>query len=381
MQEDPPSRLIRDQIRDAAADRFKTYGYTKTTMAEIAEDTGMSAANLYRYFANKQDIAADCTRKYINDRSSLLEKTVTNPELNAGEKLKAYFFTTLQFSYRMAHEHNKISQLVETITLDRKDIVHLKIESEKSIITSAVIFLHHCNVVYFHCEECHAQHGNKNYRNLRLRPGGIGSDIKVTYVLNGNGSKPCSDGVTFEPCDVHLDTVSNPLAQTNLTKFQRSNVTFRKASGNSNGIAAWCGGCHTNFHGAGGAASMGGTSSGDVDGSSSSYWLRHPVRDVSINEANTNKHADRSNWAGLSSSVRVRAVDPDGSSPTSGNADELPFCLTCHYAHGGGNPSADSTLDHSNLMFLDSAGRINIDASYDSSSSRIRNLCQQCHNQ
>jgi AcrR family transcriptional regulator len=130
-----PNQLIREQIRDAAANRFKTYGYTKTTMAEIAEDTGMSAANLYRYFANKQDIAADCTRKYISDRSALLEQSVNKPGLDAAGKLRAYFITTLHYSYRMAHEHNKIHQLVETITGERLDIVHLKIESEKAIIT------------------------------------------------------------------------------------------------------------------------------------------------------------------------------------------------------------------------------------------------------
>ncbi len=237
------------------------------------------------------------------------------------------------------------------------------------------------NVAYFHCEECHDQHGNKNYRNLKLRPGGVGSDLIVTYVLDGDGSKTCSDGVTTEPCDVNIDTISNPLPQSNLTKFQRSNVTFRKASGDTNGVAAWCGGCHTDFHGAGGASNMGGTVSGDIDGTASSYWIRHPVRDVNINEASSNMHVDRNNWAGLSSAVRVRAVDPDGVAPTSGNADEYPFCLTCHYAHGGGNPSTDQSLDHTNLMFLDSSGRINIDPSFDANSSRIRNLCQQCHNQ
>ena len=48
-------------IIDAAIRRFSEYGYNKTTMAEIAEDAAMSAANLYRYFKNKQDIAAVCS--------------------------------------------------------------------------------------------------------------------------------------------------------------------------------------------------------------------------------------------------------------------------------------------------------------------------------
>ena len=49
---------VRSQIIEAANARFKHYGYGKTTMAEIAADSGMSAANLYRYFKNKQEIIA-----------------------------------------------------------------------------------------------------------------------------------------------------------------------------------------------------------------------------------------------------------------------------------------------------------------------------------
>lgn len=232
-------------------------------------------------------------------------------------------------------------------------------------------------ISYFNCENCHDQHGNKNYRNLKYRPGNASSDITVSYVLDPNGSKTCSDGVATEPCDVSDDTVSNPLGQANLTKFQRSNVSFRRVSSDTSGIAAWCGSCHTKFHGVGGASNMGGSTSGDTG----NPWVRHPVRDVNINEANSNLHADRSNWAGVSSSVRVRAVNPDGAAPTSGNADEQPFCLTCHYAHGGGNPHTDATYDHTNLVTLDSAGRLNLDSLYDTSTGYLRNVCQQCHNQ
>jgi len=46
----------RQLILDAAFERFGHYGYNKTTMVEIAQDVGMSAANLYRYFENKQEI-------------------------------------------------------------------------------------------------------------------------------------------------------------------------------------------------------------------------------------------------------------------------------------------------------------------------------------
>ncbi len=48
----------RSEIVSAARSRFRRFGYAKTSMQEIAEDCGMSAANIYRYYENKQAIAA-----------------------------------------------------------------------------------------------------------------------------------------------------------------------------------------------------------------------------------------------------------------------------------------------------------------------------------
>lgn len=232
-------------------------------------------------------------------------------------------------------------------------------------------------IPYFSCINCHDQHGNNNYRNLKKRPGNASSDINVSYRRDGAGT--CSDG-TVSPCDVDYVTGTGLGTTTNLYKYNRDNVSFIKAASNSNGIAPFCGGCHTDFHGAGGVASIGGAVGGDTG---FSPWLRHPVRDVNINQGEADKHADRNNWASLS--TRTRVINPDVTAPTSSVADEQPFCLSCHYAHGGGNPNyaTDPTMDHSNLVFIDGSAtpRINIDPSYVAGSGRIRNLCQQCHNQ
>ena len=50
-------------------------------MAEIAEDVDMSAANLYRYFEDKQDIAAACAGRCMGGRAELLREVVKRPGL------------------------------------------------------------------------------------------------------------------------------------------------------------------------------------------------------------------------------------------------------------------------------------------------------------
>ena len=46
----------RSRILEAAEQRFATFGYRRTGIAEIARDAGVAAGTLYRYFDNKEEI-------------------------------------------------------------------------------------------------------------------------------------------------------------------------------------------------------------------------------------------------------------------------------------------------------------------------------------
>ena len=129
----PPSYAcdsVRAQIIEAAQQRFANWGFTKTTMAEIASDLGMSAANLYRYFDNKQDIVAACATRCIGERIEALTRVVAEEAPSAGDKLLAYVLASLRNTREVAAEQPRINEMVETITELRPDIVHWKIEAE-----------------------------------------------------------------------------------------------------------------------------------------------------------------------------------------------------------------------------------------------------------
>lgn len=49
----------KDQIIDAATRRFMHYGFSKTTMNEIAEDIKITKANLYYYYSEKNALIRD----------------------------------------------------------------------------------------------------------------------------------------------------------------------------------------------------------------------------------------------------------------------------------------------------------------------------------
>jgi AcrR family transcriptional regulator len=128
------AREVRRQILDAAEQRFRTYGYRKTTMAEIAEDTRMSAANLYRYFESKEDIAASCAQRCLGERLELLREVIRAPGLQASERLERFVLTMLRYTYEQTHHQRKINELVESIALERPAIAHQKNEAERALI-------------------------------------------------------------------------------------------------------------------------------------------------------------------------------------------------------------------------------------------------------
>ena len=125
---------IHSQIVEAAHARFRHYGYGKTTMVEIAADTGMSAANLYRYFKSKEDIIAECANRSMCERVDRLRTAIRKPGLTAVEQFKTYVLTDLNMSHEMAEGDEKISELVNNITQQRPDMVYKKIEAENTLI-------------------------------------------------------------------------------------------------------------------------------------------------------------------------------------------------------------------------------------------------------
>jgi AcrR family transcriptional regulator len=63
--------IKKEKILEAAYNRFLHYGYSKTTMNEIAGDLSMSKALLYYYFPDKSQLYIDVMRKVGDEYLSL----------------------------------------------------------------------------------------------------------------------------------------------------------------------------------------------------------------------------------------------------------------------------------------------------------------------
>ncbi len=128
----------REKILLASEKRFEFYGYNKTTMAEIADDLDMSAANLYRFYKNKKSIAEACVKRCIDDRLTALRSVLKKSGASASEKLSGFIQTSLEVSYEQLENKPKINELVISVSRESTELVMYKLENERQLLGELV---------------------------------------------------------------------------------------------------------------------------------------------------------------------------------------------------------------------------------------------------
>lgn len=132
-----PQDIKKEKILEAAYHRFLHYGYSKTTMNEIAGDLSMSKALLYYYFPDKSQLYIAVMRRVAGDYLAIL-----NTRANTFADLKDAF----EFQINKQHEfilHNynffdffrlNEQNLPDTIW----EIVALVNQTEKDLLVNAI---------------------------------------------------------------------------------------------------------------------------------------------------------------------------------------------------------------------------------------------------
>lgn len=99
----PPDQR-RAELLDAAARLFATQPYDEVLMEEVAEQAGVSRANLYRYFTSKRDLFAAIYRRAAED---LLEVATVDPSGPMLEQVSAGL--DAHIDYFVANRHTVLA--------------------------------------------------------------------------------------------------------------------------------------------------------------------------------------------------------------------------------------------------------------------------------
>lgn len=132
--------IKKEKILEAAHHRFLHYGYSKTTMNEIAGDLSMSKALLYYYFPDKSRLYIDVMRRLADDYLEILRskagtfsdlKDAFEFQINTQHEfmLKNYNF----FDFFRINEQNlpdMIWEIVERVHQSEKELLLKAINTE-----------------------------------------------------------------------------------------------------------------------------------------------------------------------------------------------------------------------------------------------------------
>lgn len=127
---------VSTQILDAAEVRFRTYGFGKTTMAEIASDIDMSTANLYRYFENKLAIGVAMAERCFCGRANILTEIVSRTGVSESERLLIFVLAMLEYEHGQFNNEPKLLELVDVIVQKRPGLIQVEVEGNRKFISS-----------------------------------------------------------------------------------------------------------------------------------------------------------------------------------------------------------------------------------------------------
>src|SRR6185312_1713286 len=100
-----------ERILESAERLFRHYGYGKTTVADIARDLGMSPANVYRFFASKEQIhQAICGRMLA--ASLHLAMGIAKLPLPAAERLRRCILEQHRLTKETMLDEQKVHEMV-----------------------------------------------------------------------------------------------------------------------------------------------------------------------------------------------------------------------------------------------------------------------------
>lgn len=109
-------------IKSAAKNLFFRFGFTKTSMDDIAQQSDLAKPTLYYYFTNKQDIF---NAVVIDEAGRFMDKVEESlpPDLPADQKIILFFQLIYKGLKKYASEMNKVPDLMYDHSPHGKPIV------------------------------------------------------------------------------------------------------------------------------------------------------------------------------------------------------------------------------------------------------------------
>jgi len=125
------------RILDAAETQFRHYGYSKTTVADVAKELGMSPANIYRFFGSKAELLEGVCARMLQQSLMIAEEAAQLP-VSAEEKLRRYSMSHFEFTVATMLDERKVHEMVVVAIEQSWAVIDRHIDEIQSILTGII---------------------------------------------------------------------------------------------------------------------------------------------------------------------------------------------------------------------------------------------------
>ncbi|TDK39571.1 TetR/AcrR family transcriptional regulator [Rhizobium deserti] len=125
------------RILDAAERLFKHYGYTKTNVADIARDLGMSPANIYRFFSSKSEIHQALCRRMLS-ASYEVARSIVEGKGSACARLMEFTLGQFQFTLETMLDEKKVHEMVVVAMEQNWPVIEEHIEKLRLLVERTI---------------------------------------------------------------------------------------------------------------------------------------------------------------------------------------------------------------------------------------------------
>ena len=108
----PVDHAIREQIIEAANAHFKHYGYSKTTVSDLAKAIGFSKAYIYKFFDSKQAIGQAICSSCLKVIPAAAAESTAHAR-NAADKLRRFFAAIIETSTHLFIHERRLYDIAE----------------------------------------------------------------------------------------------------------------------------------------------------------------------------------------------------------------------------------------------------------------------------
>jgi AcrR family transcriptional regulator len=135
--ERPAGAETRCRIMETAERLFRTLGYQKTTVADIAKALKMSPANVYRFFESKKAINEAVAEQLMGQVEAAIGE-IADRSAPAAERLVEIIATMHHMNQALYIENQRMHEMVEVALNESWNVVHGHIERKAAVFHRVV---------------------------------------------------------------------------------------------------------------------------------------------------------------------------------------------------------------------------------------------------